>query len=88
LPGASTRPAVRLYHRHAEDQYNPAYVNLTNPIATGPRVQGVLFDEPQRIPDSGRRARSIAASVDWLATAHSADTLFTGEKGQVIPCTL
>jgi hypothetical protein len=31
-------------------------------------------------PTAARWARSIAAAVDWSATAHSADTLFTGEK--------
>ena len=29
---------------------------------------------------AARWARSMAAAVDWSATAHSADTLFTGEK--------
>ena len=29
---------------------------------------------------AARWARSMAAAVDWSATAHSAETLFTGEK--------
>jgi hypothetical protein len=31
-------------------------------------------------PTAARWARSIVAAVDWSATAHSADTLFTGEN--------
>jgi hypothetical protein len=54
----------------SEDQHHPAVRQPDGPHCRRCGCKGVLLDEPQRIPDSSRWARSIAAGVDWLATAH------------------
>jgi hypothetical protein len=55
------------------------HVHLSDTVGAGPAEQGVPFDEGERVSDRGRVALSICAATAGLASAHSVDTLFTGE---------
>jgi hypothetical protein len=55
-------------------------IHLPDTVGAGPAEQGVLFDEGQRVADRGTVGFSICAATAGSASAHSVETLLTGEK--------
>ena len=65
-------------------RHHPAYLNLTYPVGAGAGVEGVLFDEPQRIRDGARWALSIVAAARPVGDRPQRRHALHRGKGQVI----
>ena len=58
----------------------PLHVDLPDPVGACAAIQGVLLDEAQRVGDGGPVGPFDLGRNRWSASAHSVETLFTGEK--------
>ena len=58
----------------------PLHVDLPYPVGAGAAKQGVSFDEAQRVGDGGPVGLFDLRRNRRSASAHSVETLFTGEK--------
>ena len=72
-----TGPGIPVGER---DRHETGHVDLPDPVSSLPGVQGVAFDEVQRILHRSLMGEFDLRSDVWVGDAHNVDTDLTGEK--------